>query len=452
MALAAAAGPGPALAAEGGSGIELRLRWEAFETPSAAAALDRSYDFGNGRLRLIYGRTGERLGFRAVLQAAVSLGLPEAGAFAIGPVLTAANRGDTDPSQVGIAELNLTYRTPGFRLVVGRQAYAEGLEVLTGVEHLDQVKRRRLAERLVGNWEWVNVGRRFDGLSFGARLGEQYLAGFALRPLAGGVNYQDAFEELDGLEVYGLSLTGGYGAWLPSAEVRLFALQYEDDRPGARAAAGGALSLGTVGASVLAGNERNDLLVWAAVQRGDWGPADQDAWAAIVEVGHRFGATGGAPAVRLGAAQASGDDGGRDHGTFFNLLPTNHKWYGTLDYSAFANLRNLYLEVLASLGERLSLRAAVHSFALVARQDAWYGGSGAFDEASLGFAARRPAAGTFASDDLGRELDLDLTWKFKSGLALEVGSGYFLGGAAAEEALPVEADGAWAYLQLSWTR
>jgi hypothetical protein len=329
----------------------------------------------------------------------------------------------------------------------------EGAEVLTGVASLDQVKRRRLSERLVGNWDWPNVGRRFDGLTLGVDLDRVHLSGLALRPLAGGIEYRDAFEELDDLTVYGVTTTGKYGTWLPRAEVRLFALRYDDGRPGAVAAAGGDLEIMTWGASFLGGGDRGDLMLWGAVQTGDWGPAEQDAWAFIAEIGHPFAGAPAAPVLRAGIAAASGDRRpGGAHGAFFNLLPTNHKFYGSMDFCALSNLRNLYVEVQLRPAERLAVRAEVHSFALLAERDAWYGGSGAFDEAALGFPARRPAAGRFSSTSLGSEVDLELTWTLGHGLTLAGGAGWFAGGAAAEEVLTADEGGGWGYLQLGWTR
>ncbi len=451
MAVAAVSALAPARAAgpETDLALDLRLRGESFDTPLATPNRDATYDFAHLRVRLGLDAVWKRVTLHGVLQAVGSAGLPANAGFGIGPVYLAANRGDTDPGSVRLAELTLALHDERWRLVLGRQKWGDGAETGVGVPYLDGVKRRRMAERLVGNWDWVNVGRRFDGVSIAAEFEPVHLAGFALRPLAGGVNYRDAFEPLDDVEIYGATLTGRYGEWIPKAELRLFGIHYEDDRPGARTAAGGELSITTLGVSLLAGTEDRDLLLWVALQDGDWGPSDHRALAFIVEAGRRFPSAPGKPAVRIGLAQAGGDGGGTEHGTFFNLLPTNHKFYGSMDYSAFQNLRDLYAEAGFRLSEKVELQAALHAFSLVERSDAWYGGSGAFNDAALGFAARRPAGG-FASSELGSELDLELAWKAGKRLTLAAGGGFFAGGDAAEQALPVDDDGSWTYLQLSW--
>lgn len=432
--------------------LELRLRGEAFETPAASPAADRSYDFASWRLRGGVEAEFSKLSVRLVGQAAGSEGLPAMGAFGIGPVYVAANRGDTSPSAVGLLEAYADLGGERFRLRLGRQPFpaeSEGAGARIDVPHLESVRKRRLAERLLGNWDWVNVGRRYDGASFTAHLAALDLAGFAVRPLAGGVNYDDAFEELDELTVYGLSLGSGYGGWVPGADLRAFAIVTEDERPGARAAAGGDLDITTVGGSALLGNERADLMLWGAVQRGDWGRRDQDAWAGIVEGGWRLGGRPGSPELRAGVARASGGAGG-DHETFYNLLPTNHKFYGSLDYSAFMNLEDRYVLLTTRLSGRWSLTAGVHEFALVDRRDAWYGGSGAFNEAVLGFAARRPPGGRFPGDEVGQEVDLGLKGTLGEHSTLLVGGGWFDGGEVVEAVQPDEQDGTWLYLQLAW--
>lgn len=433
----------------------LRLRGETFDTPSGDPALDRDYTLLGVRARLAVDAAPGRWRLHAVLQGAATSGLPERGAFGIGPVYFAASGGDSTPSQAAVAEASVGWQGDRFEATVGRQGWRDGQEILTGVANLDAVKRRRLAERLVGNWDWVNVGRRYDGASFGLRLAEAvHVAAFGFRPLAGGVDYDDAFEPLDDLRVFGLTVTGRYGAWLPASEVRLWGIRYDDERPGALAAAGGPIELDTAGVSVLAGGEGGDLLVWLAWQRGDWGRADHDAVAWIVEGGRRFQCGERSLYLRGGGAQASGDDtpGGRDHGTFFNLLPTNHKFYGAMDYSAFQNLRDLYTELLVAGAGPWSLRLALHRFEIVERGDAWYGGSGAFDAARLGYAGRRPPGGRFSDRHLGDEIDLSAARKLPHGLSLDAGVSAFFAGSGGEEVLTAEGDGTWAYLQVSWSR
>lgn len=432
--------------------FNLRFRWEVTETPTPSTTREQDFDFGHLRARIGYDAKWDRWSFHALAQAAGTGGLPADGGFGIGRVYFGAN-GESDPSHAGLAELDLTYKSDDFQLRLGRQKWADGGETKPGVPYLDGVKNARLAQRLIGNWDWVNVGRRFDGLTFGWANDDVHVAGFGLIPLAGGVNYDDAFEQLDDVRVFGLTVTGRYGQMISNGEWRLFDIEYSDERPGAFSATGGEIDIRTLGASLLFGNEDRDFLLWLAFQDGDWGLAGHEAWAYVAEIGRAFETSGGKLAARLGLAEASGDSapGSGDHETFFNVLPTNHKWYGSIDYSAFQNLRNIYADLKFSRGP-LKIGLGLHHFELAEPADAWYGGSGAFNEAALGFAARRPAAG-FSDTSLANEIDLSFGWQVGgSGVQLDWGLSYFDGDTAAGEVLTADADGYWGFIQAVWKK
>lgn len=446
-ALVLLAGPASAAPPEIKSSFDVRLRWEGFDTPARNIAADREYDLGLARLRAALDLKWPRWTLHGMVQAGGVFNIPENGAFAAGPTYFAANR-DTDLAVVGLAELYGAYEAEGLKLVLGRQPYADGMEAPTGVAHLDGVKRRRLSDRLVGTFEWPNTARRFDGASFGYGPGSTHVAAFAFRPLVGAFDTSgDAFGQIDGVTLYGATVTGRHGKWIPATEVRIFTVQYEDERR----VAPGELSINTSGASFLVGDAATDLLLWGALQTGDWGRVDQEAWAFLVDLGHRFDGLPGKPAFHLAWEQSSGDPrpGAGDHETFFNVLPTNHKFYGSMDYLAFQNLRDAYVESLFGIGPKVKVRAMFHDFALTETADAWYGGSGAFEEESFGYAAR---GARYPSKDLARELDVEVTWPLQSGFELGIGGGRWWGGDAAEVFFPVEKDGSWLYLQLGWKR
>lgn len=433
--------------------FDARFRWESNDAPSGNPAADQDFDFSHLRARVGVDLKGKRWSFHAVAQGAGSFSLPENGSFGIGPVYFGANLGDDSPTDFGFPELDVAYEGERFFAKLGRQKWSDGTETMTGVAYLDGVKRRRMGERLIGNWDWVNAGRRYQGLSAGWKGEALHFAAFGFEPLQGGVNYQSAFDDFDGdLSLAGATLTGRYGHTLKSAEWRLFGIEFEDERLPARTTAGAPIEITTLGGSLLLGNERGDVLLWYAFQTGDWGVVDHDASAYVVEAGRKLLDGPTQISGRLGVAEASGDgDAAGDHETFFNLLPTNHKWYGAIDFSAFSNLRNYYFDAVLSRG-RLTLGLGVHRFELPERADAWYGGSGAFNLAALGYAARRPAGGRFDDDTIGHEIDAALGWKLGNGLKLDGGVSYFDGGAAAEEILTMDADGTWAWVQMSWSR
>jgi hypothetical protein len=430
---------------------DLRLRYEGFDTPERNRFSDPTYHLYLVRFRAGLDLAWTKWKLHGMLQAGGVLDIPENGAFAAGPTYFAANERRTDVGVLGLAELYGAYEANGWKLVLGRQPYVDGFEAPTGVAYLDGVKRRRLSDRLVGTFEWPNTARRFDGVSLGYGPGGTHVAAFGLRPLGGAFeSYKEAFEELDHVTVYGATVTGKHGTWIPGTEVRLFTVQYEDDRP---VAPGGNVSVNTSGASFLVGNAASDLLLWGAIQTGEWGSSDQDAWAFLVDLGQHFNALPGKPDVHLAWEQSSGDPDPRDgkHQTFSDVLPTNHKYYGLMDYVAFENLRDAYVESLFALGPKGKLMASFHDYALTETADVWYGGSGAFEKGTFGYAARSIGR-AYPSKDLARELDLELTWPLPSGFELGVGAGRWWSGAAADAFFSVKPQGTWGFLQLGWKR
>lgn len=448
--------PAAAVAAEAETGpvwkplFEVRLRGELFETPTASATRDPSYALGLVRVRAGGDLTWrEKFTLHGVLQGATTTTLPDNAAFGGGQTYFNTNAGDRTPYQVDVAELAFVYRSKNLTLVAGRQGFVEGAGPATGVAQLDFVRTRRLAERLVGNLDFSNVGRRFDGLTASAALeGAGHLELFALRPLAGAFNYEQAFEELD-IDIYGASWASPHGGWLPRSTIRLFAQSYEDRREIAATSTGGEIALHSYGGSILVGDKSWNLALWGTLQSGDYGRRGHSASAVIADAGYRWLGAGGEPSLHLVWERASGGGTEGANENFWNLLPTNHKFYGALDYTAFSNLSDLYLEGRWSPLKELALSVALHEFRLVDRDGPWVGGSGAFSDRELGYQLRRPASGPFVSSAIGRELDLTATWSLPRKQQLKFEGGLFRGGDAASEVLAVEEDGSWASLE--WT-
>lgn len=433
--------------------VDLRSRGELFETPAASATADRNYGLVIGRVRGgLEISWSDRVTLRGVAQAAAIGALPDDAVFGAGLAAYATNGGDRSPEQLGLAELVLGWKSDRFSLGVGRQAFADGAGPSTGIAHLDAVRSRRLAERLVGNLEFSNVARRFDGVTFSTVPGAiGTFEGFALSPLGGALNYGQAFDRLD-IEVFGLAWSSAHGQLVPGASIRCFAQRYQDDRPVARRSTGGDLRIETFGASALAGDAVWNVLAWGAVQRGDYGARDHAAWAWVLDVGRRFPGVPGEPALHFGWERASGGGGGGENGNFWNVLPTNHKFYGALDYFALSNLNDLFLELRWSPSKPVKIGVALHDFRLVDRSGPWVGGSGPFSDRELGYTARRPPSGRYASSRLGRELDGSVSWTLPRGFVIQVEGGLFRGDDAAAQVLSASADGRWAALEVSYRR
>src|SRR5262249_5277315 len=237
---------------------------------------------------------------------------------------------------------------------------------------LAALERMRIAERLVGPFEFTHVTRSFDGGQLAWDRPAWNVTALGTRPTQGGFEVS-ANRELD------VTLAGPAGTLkrlpsLPPAAVR-FSSPYNgagrdtlraDTRPlAARAADGAPIAIHTAGwhgITVLdLGPGRLDLLGWVAIQAGDWGADDHFAWASALETGYQLPALGAAPWLRIGYDRSSGDGNPSDghHRTFFQLLPTA-RTYAQLPFYNLMNTGDAFAQVLLTPHRDLSLRCDYH--------------------------------------------------------------------------------------------
>jgi len=277
------------------------------------------------------------------------------------------------------------------------------------------------SQRMVSPLEWVNTARVFDGarIRVGTEVGRR-LDAFATRlvPVAPtGLNdHAPTASRMFNSQLHGvyysdaalLSCGTVEGYWLLRRTARV------DD------------AVHTVGTRIAS---RYGL--WAfdgelAAQTGRYGGFDHRA--ALFHVGGSY-TTGLPGSLKLGAAfnLGSGDDDPTDgvHGTFDQLYPLGHAYYGYMDLFALQNLRNAEVTVEATLPRRATLRVALQDFVLLSPgADAWY---------NVGGAIVHHAGDASISSHVGNELDI--TVRLAVGpVGLEVGYGRFFGGAYLRDA------------------
>ncbi len=200
-----------------------------------------------------------------------------------------------------------------------------------------------------------------------------------------------------------------------------------------------------------------DVLVWATYQWGEYGIADQAAYAVIVEAGYQLKQLAVRPWLRLGCAHASGDARPESgvHKTFFNLTPTNHPYYGSMDTIALSNLINPYVQFLLKLSSRLELQIEGHVFGLHKDRDSWYSGSGPSSNKTFGYLGGYNVTSgeirrlTHGHTLVGAELDLNLTYYATSGLSFAGTYARFFGAEGARAVYPARSNADWVFLQVT---
>lgn len=160
-----------------------------------------------------------------------------------------------------------------------------------------------------------------------------------------------------------------------------------------------------------------------AFQTGDVRGLDLTAFAAHAGIGYTLDV---AWLPRLGVAYnygtGDGDPTDGDIETFQNLFPTNHKFYGQMDVFSWQNMHDLEFSLKAQPAKTISLKAEYHAFFLATTDDVWYRANGATAVRPLNALSRN------ADSYAGSEVDFTVQWNVTKNVALEAGYSHFFAG------------------------
>ncbi len=267
-------------------------------------------------------------------------------------------------------------------------------------------------ERLVGALDWANVARAFDGFRATRKKDDRQLDAFVLSLAdTNGTGRDDQ-------ELSGFHFNRKVGA---KGSLDAYALHYRDDVTLSAASQTGVLghqsfwTFGFRSLGPLFQAEEWDYRLEAAFQKGDFSIDDLDAMAMALVFGRNF------PSARKGRFEfefdwSPGDEARPgERGTFQNLFPTNHKFYGIGDHMAWMNMRAFRLGYKWSPAKDRWVLLDLWRFALDDLRDRWYRVNGAARAANPGA----------TSKDLGTEIDVRYNWKDGS-VGFEVGLAAFL--------------------------
>ena len=350
-----------------------------------------------------------------------------------------ANTHDTTQGEPFLKQGFVALRRGGIAATLGRFEYRDGLETTPGDATLAALKRTRIAERLLGPFDFTHVTRSFDGVRLAYDRPLWNATALAVHPTHGGFEVS-ANREIDEISVAGLAVTAKRVPGLPPLDARLFYLYYRDGRDdvlkvdnrplGARGADRDAIVVHTTGAHAVtaidAGPGILDLLGWAAGQTGEWGTQDHRAWAWAAEVGYQLPRLPASPWLRAGWDRSSGDDDPLDgeHGSFFQLLPTA-RIYAQLPFYNLMNSSDVFTELILRPHRRVTLRTDWHWLEVTETRDLWYSGGGATNDDVFGFAGS-PAGGR---RNLAHLVDLSATIEVLEQLVVGAYYGHAFGGA-----------------------
>ena len=161
---------------------------------------------------------------------------------------------------------------------------------------------------------------------------------------------------------------------------------------------------------------------------------DHRAYAASASGGYTFAKAFGTPRLGLEYNFASGDthpaDG--DHETFENLFPTNHKFYGFMDFFSWQNLHDARVTSSIKPLKRLTLTLDYHALWLADTSDYFYQVNGAARR--TGGYGINPDAGNY----VGSEIDVVATYAVTSWASAQLGYGHFFIGDYVKDTLTAD--------------
>lgn len=158
---------------------------------------------------------------------------------------------------------------------------------------------------------------------------------------------------------------------------------------------------------------------------------DHEAFAAHVAGGYTWTDALASPRLGLEYNFASGDSDPADgkHETFENLFPTNHKFYGFMDFFSWQNLHDLRIATAIKPLKKLTITGDYHLFWLADTRDFFYQINGAPRQTG-GYGINRNAG-----SQVGSELDVVVTYTIQSYATVQMGYGHFFAGDYVKETL-----------------
>lgn len=342
-----------------------------------------------------------------------------------------------------------------------------------------KVGRQELAygdERLIGPVGWNNIGRVFDAAKLrwqGERFAVDAFSGRVIIPDDNNFNMSNDYDWFSG--IYASTKL------IPKQTTEAYFLSRNTS-------AASAAFTGATAPAILNGPSARDIYtigIRAKSTPGELGPWDyglelagqfghfndpliptassqsleHQAFMAIVQGGYTWTNCPMKPRAGIEYCYASGDSNPTDnkHETFENLFPTNHKFYGYMDFISLQNIHDVRLSYSMKPVKRLSTAIEYHAFWLDDTRDSFYNVGGARRGTLTSNAGTGTGYGINSSYGgyLGSEIDLVAGYALTKYATLEAGYGHFFVGDYIKQSLRAPTHGStdadWVYLQTTFT-
>ncbi len=271
------------------------------------------------------------------------------------------------------------------------------------------------SERIISAFDWGNVRRRFDGVKILTHSKSWDIDLWYAKPVLVQRKQRDRYnEDFDFWGVYATNKTMEHHG----LDLYFFAV---DDIGSTMNPNGhrGDRSIFTLGSRFWGKTAGWDYEAELAGQWGRWAGDTVQAWSLALDGGYTFKKHAGKPRIGVGFDWASGDEDPLDGkvGTFTQLFPLGHKYFGFMDLIGRQNINAFNVNLSAwPVSKKVKARAALHTFWLNEQKDSLYNAGGA--------AGRRDPLGR-SGKKIGQELDLTVMVKVDHHAKLLFGYSHF---------------------------
>ena len=333
--------------------------------------------------------------------------------------------GGSRPNEVGVAA------SEGDDVFDVLKAYAQIGDIKKGLSAT--IGRQFLSygdQRLVGPLEWLNPARTFDAVKLRYAAEMYSLDFFVSSPVVFRDhmwNQSNFLNQEDSLNDYfsGLYLATKFVPINKTTDFYVFHKRDDGDASfGPRRGDTSFLTFGTLwkgDPAKLGGFDYETEMVY---QTGEVSGRNLSAFAGHWGAGYNWMKNPWKPRIGLqyNYSPGDGDPNDGDLGTFQNLYPTNHLFYGFIDTTGWVNMHNPQLNISFMPTSKLKLMIDYHLYWSDNTADAW--------RRVNGVTAVRPvnAAANAASNFRGQEIDLTAIYKLNPHVALQAGYSLFIAG------------------------
>lgn len=299
-------------------------------------------------------------------------------------------------------------------------------------------------QRLVSPLDWANTRRTFDGFDLIWRSKNWSVDAFLTRPVGFGqhVNLDHNFDHPDESQDF-MGVYTSYKGFKNNVVDAYFLRLSESDGVASRftAASFNANLFGARWAGTF--DEVWKVDCEGGYQFGSWDGLSTRAGFVTLGLGHVFKDAKTKPTLFTYWDYASGDSNPNDniHGTFNQLFPLGHKYFGFADLVARQNIQDLNFQLTGEFSKKWKYLVWQHVFWLNQSEDALYNANGV--------PIRAPVPG--AGNMVGTELDLLLTYTHDARTDVQFGYSRFFAGHFVHATNPVGVSGDvdFFYLQAS---